>query len=89
MDHLILDEDSFESPEVPYLDTTSTYVYDNAEHSEFPQRMGWSWQEIRAIGQKLPPTVEGHTVEVAAALVQAWLYFGLIHVITRLPVDTS
>ena len=89
MDHLILNEDSFEYPEVPYLDTTSTHVYDNAEHPDFPQRMGWSWQEIRAVGQKRPSTVEGHTVEVAAALVQAWLYFGLIHVITRLPIDTS
>ena len=89
MDHLILNEDAFEYPEVPYLDTTSTYVYDNADHPEFPRRMGWSWQEIQAIGQKRPPTVEGHTVEAAAALVQAWLYFGLIHVLTRLPVDTG
>ena len=90
MDHLVLSRDIFEYPEVPYLqDPATPFVYDNGEHPKYPQRVGWSWPEIKEIAQKRPSEVEGHTLERAASLVQAWLYFGLIHAITRLPVDTS
>ncbi|MCJ1377320.1 hypothetical protein MMC17_000414 [Xylographa soralifera] len=89
MDHLRLSEDSWEYPEVPYLDSARVFVYDNAEQTRFLERKGWSWPEIRAIAQMKPSTVDGHTAEHAAALVQAWLYFGFIHAVTRLPVDTS
>ena len=89
MDHLILDEDSFEYPEIPYLESASGSVYDNAGFADFPQRVGWSWPEIRAIAQKQPPMVERRSHEEVAAFVQAWMYFGLIHGLTMLPVDTS
>ena len=90
MDHLVLDGNLFEYPEVPYLqDPTTPFVYDNGEHPTYPQRVGWSWPEIKEIAQKRPSKDESHTLECAASLVQAWLYFGLIHAITRLPVDTS
>ena len=89
MDHLILDEDSFEYPEVPYLESASSFVYDNAGWADFPQRLGWTWPEIRAVAQKAPSMVESRSHEEVAALVQAWMYFGLIHGLTLLPVDTS
>ena len=90
MDHLILDGDVFEHPEVPYLqDPASPFVYDNGEHPRYPHRVGWSWLEIQEVAQKGASEVESHTLERAASLVQAWLYFGMIHAITQLPIDTN
>ena len=92
MDHLLLPGElsNFEYPEVPYLfDPSSPFIYDNgASHPEYLLRAGWSWPEVKAIAKGRPSPIQGHTKERAASLIQAWLYFGFIHLITRLPVDT-
>jgi hypothetical protein len=51
--------------------------------------MGWTPDEVQAAGGKNPGTHPEHSNERAASMLQAWLYFGLIHAITELPFDTK
>jgi hypothetical protein len=76
--------------EVPYLiDRTQPYVYDNKGLRGFPQRMNWTLQELREVLAGNLTQNSERTPLRAASLVQAWLYFGLIHFVTTLPVETS
>jgi hypothetical protein len=87
----IIPTNSSASPvEVPYLiDDAHPYVYDNKGMVGFPARMGWKLQELREVlGGNSTQNLD-QTPKRAASLVQAWLYFGLIHFVTTLHVETS
>jgi hypothetical protein len=76
--------------EVPYLiDDSHPYVYDNKGMVGFPERMGWKLQELREVLAGQSTQNLDQTPKRAASLVQAWLYFGLIHFVTTLHVETS
>jgi hypothetical protein len=92
MDHLLIVGEFSEQwhPEVPYLqDASSPYVYDNVDMPGYPVRMGWTFSELTGLAEGKSSQIAEHTRERAASLIQAWLYFGLIHAVTRVPVDTS
>ena len=90
MDHIKCDCVDPWPGEVPYLfDPKYPYVYDNETWARFPERMGWTIKELQAIQVGKPSSNPEHTNERAASLAQAWLYFGLIHVLTETPVDTQ
>ena len=88
MDHLPTVPPAFQHPDVPYLyNEAHPYIYDNDKDLfHFPKRMGWD------VDQFLSGTYddEGHnTPAKAASLIQAWLYFGLSHMITGIPIETQ
>lgn len=75
--------------EVPYLiDQGESYIYDNGQWSTFLKRVGWSYQELRDFNPSQPSQNPEHTPARAASLLQAYLYFGLLHALTEIPVDT-
>lgn len=90
MDHLPFPT-GYDPPEVPYLiDPLQPYVYDNVQSMlQFPARMGWTINELEEFDKEKIISSRQHTRLQAASLIQAWLYFGLIHIVTRLPVITS
>lgn len=92
MDHLPRCLPDFCQIKVPYLhDTKKDYVYDNGSRAElpmYPDRHGWS--VIQLVRDDGDYTNGGQdTLEQAASMLQAWLYFGLIHVFIGMPVTTS
>jgi len=88
MDHIITPGHDPWPEEVPYLlDPTYPYIYDNGSWSEFPQRMGWSIVELKETSSTNLSKIPAHTNELAASVLQAWLYFGMIHTVTRIPVN--
>lgn len=90
MDHIDTPDQDLWPEEVPYLqDSSCTYIYDNGRWIDFPERMGWSVKTLRDIANMEPVILPEHTNERAASLVQAWLYFGIIHAITRILINMS
>lgn len=92
MDHLPTGSPDFRHIEVPYLfDDSCQYTYDNAGVGimlEYPKRVGWS--VIEMVRDNYDYTNGGrNTREQAASMLQAWLYFGVIHAVTDIPVDTD
>jgi len=88
MDHIITPGHDPWPEEVPYLlDPTCPYVYDNGPWTGFPQRMGWSIDELKQTGTVDMSKTPGHTKELAASVLQAWLFFGLIHRVTNIPIN--
>ncbi|KIX91919.1 uncharacterized protein Z520_12382 [Fonsecaea multimorphosa CBS 102226] len=87
MDHLPTASFEFAHIEIPYLfDQDCPFIYDNQSWTEYPVRAGWD------LGSFLDGdfTNRGrNTAEQAASLLQAWLYFGMIHRVTGIPVQTS
>ncbi|KAL8790270.1 MAG: hypothetical protein Q9195_006428 [Heterodermia aff. obscurata] len=88
MDHLPQVTPAFQHPDVPYLyNEAYPYIYDNDKDLfHFPKRMGWD------IDQFLSGKYDGdgpNTPEKATSLIQAWLYFGLVHMITGIPMQTE
>jgi hypothetical protein len=51
--------------------------------------MGWTMDKLREFGREEVISSDKHTRLQAASLIQAWLYFGLIHIVTRLIGITS
>jgi hypothetical protein len=76
--------------EVPYLvDKSQPYVFDNGPFAGFPERMGWdTTKELYTVNNGKPVSDPEKTPQRAAALTQAWLFFGIIYHITRVPVKT-
>ncbi|MCJ1474990.1 hypothetical protein MMC13_003650 [Lambiella insularis] len=92
MDHLPKASPAFHHIEVPYIfDETCPYVYDNAgtgAWATFPERCGWSAREMAADNFDFTRR-HRNTLEQAASMLQAWLYFGMIQLVTNLPVATE
>jgi hypothetical protein len=90
MDHIRCESRNAWPKQVPYLqDWTAPYIYDNQPWGTYLQRNGWSFEELLGISDIEPSSNPNHTTRIAAAITQAWCYFGLIHAITGLPVDTN
>jgi hypothetical protein len=76
-------------PEVPYLiDKPRRYVFDNQQFFKFPARMGWADVELGQVNNGGELADQEKTPQNAAALTQAWLFFGIIYHVTRVPVQT-
>ena len=78
----------FKHPLVPYLyDESFPYIYDNLpDIFHFPTRMGWNMDDfLPGKYDEKGPSTPGK----AASLIQAWLYFGLVHMITGVNIDTQ
>ena len=88
MDHIPAGSSQFQYPEVPHLyNDLYPYIYDN--HSDifhFPRRMGWDIDEF--ISGKYDSNGP-NTPEKAASLIQAWLCYGLLHMITGISINTQ
>ncbi|KAH6710567.1 hypothetical protein BKA61DRAFT_522966 [Leptodontidium sp. MPI-SDFR-AT-0119] len=90
MDHITSPSDNSWPKEIPYLfDPSRPYIYDNGDWHSFPQRMGSSYDELNEIEKEMQSETSEDQSDTAASLIQAWLYFGLIHFITSTPVDTK
>ena len=90
MDHLPRACPDFEYDEVPYLqDPDCPYTWDNKEWTSFPERMGWSREQVNACVAGKPSQVEGHTKFRCRSLLQQWMYFGLLHSLTIVLVDAT
>ncbi len=92
MDHLPKASPAFHHIEVPYIfDEACPYVYDNAgigAWATFPERCGWSVSEMAADNFDFTRQ-NRNTLGHAASMLQAWLYFGMIQLVTALPVATK
>ncbi|OAP61870.1 hypothetical protein AYL99_04073 [Fonsecaea erecta] len=86
MDHLPTASSESAHVEVPFLlDKDCPFIYDNESWTEYPVRTGWD----------LDTFLDGdftnrgrNTTAQAASFLQAWLYFGMIHSVTGIPVET-
>lgn len=89
MDHL--PASSHYTPfEVPYIfDQSRPFVYDNGDWPGYLGRQGFTLQDFQEETTRRTHATAKLTPKQAASLTQAWLYFGLIHCITRVPVETS
>ena len=92
MDHLPKASLAFQHIEVPYIfDEACPYVYDNAgigAWATFPERCGWSVREMAADDFDFTRQ-HRNTLGHAASMLQAWLYFGMIQLVTGLPATTQ
>jgi hypothetical protein len=89
MDHIIRPGTGWPR-EIPYLfDESCPYIYDNKYWPKFPERMGWTVNEVINFRLLSPSSTPEHTVQRAASLIQAWLFFGLIGFFTGTDVDTG
>ncbi|OCT45856.1 hypothetical protein CLCR_01428 [Cladophialophora carrionii] len=87
MDHLPRASADAVHIEVPYLfDEDCPFKYDNQAWAEYPVRTGW---DLDAFFDGDFTNKGRNTATQAASFFQAWLYFGMLHCVTGIPVDTS
>jgi hypothetical protein len=79
MDHLqVVKDPAFPPIEVPYL---CTEEYDGLEWESYPERQGWHMNHLVNADFSGKPTKE------TAAMLQTWLYFGVLQETLRITID--
>ena len=87
MDHLVTACPHFAHIEVPYLfDESCPFIYDNQLWSEYPERVGW---DLKTFHDADFTNGGRNTTHQASAFLQTWLYFGIMHAVTGVPVNTN
>jgi hypothetical protein len=87
MDHLPRASTGAVHVEIPYLfDDDCPFEYDNQHWAEYPVRTGW---DLDAFLDGDFTNKGRNTAAQAASFFQAWLYFGMLHCVTGIPVATS
>lgn len=86
MDHIPKASSDFDHVDVPFLfDESCPFIYDNGVWMDYPTRAGWDLESF-SDGDF---TNRGRNTSIqAASFLQAWLYFGMLHCITGIPVET-
>ncbi|EXJ76122.1 uncharacterized protein A1O5_00630 [Cladophialophora psammophila CBS 110553] len=87
MDHLPTASSEFTHIEIPFLfDKDCPFIYDNQTWAEYPVRVGW---DLSSFSDGDFTNRGRNTPDQAASFLQAWLYFGMVHCVTGIPVETS